>query len=540
MTIKAYYRDTLNRAELLAQELPAPERQVTVVVHRNHAFELLAPVVNAFLGLSKTRADFLYSDYDDSLSFSGHLPVEADLHLLWLDMGRYDGDMSAWLAGRLHALKDLGAGKILVAAYGLPAEALPPSPGTLICDVSGILAPLGDKALDLRLEAYSGTRLSHQACLEVARALGARFIPALLYPPLKAIVLDCDNTLYAGVLGEDGLNGVKPYHALQIHLRSLKEQGIMLALASKNEEEDVKRLFMERPDFPLKWGDFAAWAINWKAKPENIRAIAARLNIGPEALLFIDDNPGELLRVQDELPEVSVLEGVSPEDTLAALRHYPRLFKITATHEDRIRTEDVKANSERARLQKKLSPREYLEELKIRLEFAVNPRQLSARITELLNKTNQFILTYLRPTADDVHAFIDDADKCVITAAMSDRLSDSGLISVLLAAKKQNCLHVEELAVSCRALGRGVENSIVLKMLQLAGQDLGTKGCEIHYINGPRNQPALLWLQTMPVESERRDSGSVFLPDDISPDLAGIEVHIASDTENPSSLPAIS
>ena len=512
--MQAFYRGTLNRAELLAQKLPAPERLVTVAVHRNHSFELLAQVVNVFLGLVKTRADFLYSDYDDSLSFSGDFPVKADIHLLWLDMGRYGGkgDLSVWLAGRIRALKDLGAGKILVAGLGLRADALPSSPDVLVCNVSEIVSIFGEKALDARLEAYSGTRLSHQACLEVSRALGARFIPALLYPALKAIALDCDNTLYAGVLGEDGIQGVKPHLELQEYLRSLKEQGFMLALASKNEKEDVKRLFMERQDFPLRWDDFAAWGINWNAKAENIRAIAAALNIGPDAMLFIDDNPGEILHVAGELPEVNLLEAGSPEITLAALRHYPRLFKTTASLEDRIRSDDVKANAERAALQKKLSPQEYLKELRLRLDLAANPAHLAARITELLNKTNQFIFTYLRPTAEDVHHFLHDADKCAITAAMSDRLSDSGMIAVLLAAKKQNRLRVEELAVSCRALGRGVESGMIFKMLQLAGQTLGTRGCEFHYKTGPRNRPALMWLQGVH-EGELRDSGSVLLSD---------------------------
>ena len=528
--MRAFYRDTLSRAELSAQKLPPPERAVTVLVHRNHSFELLAPVVNVFLGIAKIRADFLYSEYDDSLSFFGSFPAKADAHLLWLDMGRYGGgELPAWLVGRIRALKALGAGKILVACLDLRADALPAPPDALFCDVSEVVAFLGDKALDLRLEAYSGTRLSHQACLQVARALGTRYIPALLYPALKAVVLDCDNTLYAGVLGEDGIQALKPHLALQAHLRLLKEQGFMLALASKNEEEDVKRLFMERRDFPLRWEDFAAWGINWNAKADNIRAIAAVLNIGTDAMLFVDDNPGELLRVADELPEVHLLEAASPEDTLAALRHYPRLWKTAVSPEDRVRSDDVRANTERAALQKKLSPQAYLEELQIRLDLAVNPAQLAVRIKELLHKTNQFIFTFLRPTTDDVHSFLDDADKCAVTAAMSDRLSDSGVIAVLLAAKKRNCLHVEELAVSCRALGRGVESGMILKMLQLAGQTLGTTGCELHYVTGPRNKPALMWLQSLHAD-QLRAGGSVFLPDDaIAPDLVGIDVHIVRD-----------
>jgi len=529
--MQAFWSDTLNRAELLAQKQPDPERYITVVVHRNHSFELLAPVVNIFLGLVKTHADFLYSDYDDSLSFSGIFPIKADMHMLWLDMGRYGGgnELTDWLVERIRVLKDLGVGKILVACHDLQTDALPSLSNVLVCDLSKILSVLGDKALDARLEAYSGTRLSNKACLEAARALGTRFIPALLYPVLKAIVLDCDNTLYAGVLGEDGIQEVRPYLALQTLLRSLKEQGFMLSLVSKNEEEDVKRLFMERLDFPLRWEDFAAIGINWNAKAENIRAIAATLNISTDAMLFIDDNPGEILHVANEIPEVNLLEASSPENTLAALRHYPRLFKATTTLEDRVRSDDVKANTERVALQKQLSPQEYLKQLKIQLDFMVNPLQLSTRITELLNKTNQFVFTYLRPTADDVHRYLHDADKCVIAAAMFDRLSDSGVIAVLLATKKRRCLHIAELAVSCRALGRGVETGMVLKMMQVAGQALGAHDYEFHYKKGPRNKPALIWLQDIYSE-ELQDSGSFFLPNEsIVPDLAGVDVRVLCD-----------
>lgn len=510
----------------MAQPLPGNTREFSLAVHRNHSFELVASTLPVFLAQSGLKADIWYSGYDDSLAFSEAMP-EADAHLVWLDGARYRAfPLGPWLERRIGELRKLTRGAIVVGCLGLSTEqAMPMEDSVLFCDIESIVSGLGEKAFDARLQKLSGTRLSNAACLEMSRALGLHYLPSLLAPALKALVLDCDNTLYRGVLGEDGINGVAPFIEVQNRLKTLKGQGFMLALASKNEERDVAELFARRRDFPLQWQDFAARGINWRSKAENILAIANDLNISPDAMLFVDDNPGEILQVSSEIPEIKILEAETPEDTLQGLLHYPGLFKSRTSREDVIRSADVRANARRTVLKNSLSPEAYRRELKISLDFEIDPLGSIGRITELLNKTNQFILNYLRPGQDIVRALMTSKDACVVTASLSDRLSDSGLIAILLARKERSDVRALDLVVSCRALGRGIEGGMILAMLAQAALTLGGERARLSFQSGPRNRPALDWLRTMtpgPLES----SGEIIIPVmRLQPDLAGLETN---------------
>ncbi|WP_051257698.1 HAD-IIIC family phosphatase [Desulfovibrio cuneatus] len=524
------FQEPLRRELLLALPPVQAERTLAVAVHRNHSFELVASVLNAFLGLSRVQADFLYSEYDDSLN-AAVLPNKVDMHLVWLDATRYTTpNFPAWLASRITALKEACPAPVLVACCGLPAAnagaPLPALPDVLYMECDALLAPLGEKAFDARLEPFTGTRLSNAACLALARELGTHCIPALLFPPLKALVLDLDNTLHAGVLGEDGIQGVQPHIALQTFVAELARKGFLLALASKNEEEDVKALFAARKDYPLRWEDFAVHRVNWQPKADNIQSIATAMNIGLDAMLFVDDNPGERLHVARTLPAVRVLAADSPEETLAGLRYYPGLRKTTVLAEDALRSADIQANAQRSRMQQSLSAEEYLRELGITLHLEANPAHHAARIGELLHKTNQFILAYARPSQAAVAASLAGGQCCAITASMKDTLSDSGLIAVLLARKADNALCLDEVVVSCRALGRGIEDGMLKHMLALAGERLHA-GPAVHilYRTGPRNAPGLAWLQAL-APAPLQEQGTVVLPALPAAALPGVTVQV--------------
>ena len=530
------FRPCLKREELLALPAPAAKSVIRVAVHRNHSFELVASAIAPFLGLARLAAELHYSAYDDSLSFA-EVAEHADLHLLWIDAARYSvPDFGSWILSRIAQLRRQSEARILVACLGAPAGFAVEQPDLLYLDCDDVLSPLGSQAFDGRLEPFTGTRLSNQACLYLARELGCRQIPALMLPALKALVLDLDNTLYAGVLGEDGIHGVKPYHEVQARIAELGRQGFLLALASKNEEEDVLELFRERRDFALAWEDFAAAAINWRPKAENIAYFANALNIGTDSVLFVDDNPGERLHAAKALPELFVLEADGPEETLTGLRYFPGLVKIAISPEDRMRSADIRANRDRERLRASVSREEYCKELGISLRFEVNPAQFAVRIHELLHKTNQWVLKLLRPSERDVEYYLASPEKCVITVSMSDRLSESGLIAVGLFSRaqqpgdghivdgSQNDLCMDELAVSCRALGRGVEDGMAKGMIRLASVALKT-GPEVRiaYTEGPRNRPALSWLEKLigrPLSGDGQERLAC-LPD---ADLSGVKV----------------
>nr|MBP3724934.1 HAD-IIIC family phosphatase [Campylobacter sp.] len=340
---------------------------------------------------------------------------------------------------------------------------------------------------------HSGTPLSQKACLYLARFLGLKIIPSMILPNLKAIIVDLDNTLYQGILGEDGINNLKPNLDLQKYLKYLCKQGFLLCICSKNEIEDVKNMLTSRKDFILKNNDFTIIKANWNTKSQNIKEIANELNIGLDALLFIDDNIAEISEVKMNIPQIKTILAKDEQNTLNYLNLYPCLLKFNSNKEDKLRSKDIQANLQRHNLAKTMSKAEYFKELEIKLSFYLNNKAQIQRISELLNKTNQFILSYKRYTQTAVEKLL--KDDCIITASMSDKLSDSGIIAIMICKKYEKTLILDELVVSCRALGRNIEDIMVLKMLNLAKDYLKTSNStKIYYQQGPRNTPALLWL----------------------------------------------
>ena len=280
-------------------------------------------------------------------------------------------------------------------------------------------------------------------------------------------------------------------------MKQLKSLGFLLTIASKNEEEDVKEFFIKRKDFPFNWNDFAVIKANWELKSQNILTIAKMLNIGTDAMLFIDDNPAEIQNVESAGIDIKTILAKTPELTLNILEYYPNLLKLTSSKEDVLRTQDKQANQTRNELIKRLSPKEYFEKLEIKLDFYINNKEHIQRITELLNKTNQFILTYARLTLTQVEEAQNNG--VVITINMSDKLSDSGIIAILVANKSsEGFINLQEMTVSCRALGRNLENIMLPKMFELANQHLNGNGkILINYKKGPRNMPAINWLMDL-------------------------------------------
>ena len=309
-----------------------------------------------------------------------------------------------------------------------------------IFNISTLLGEYAHKAglptqinlLDESKEAITGTRLSNAACLALAQILGLKLLPALMLPSLKAIVCDLDNTLYAGVLGEDGIEKLTlaPAHkALQEQILSYKKQGFLLAIASKNDLRDVEALFQKRLDFPLRLSDFSCVQAHWEGKAQSLEAIAKSFNIGLDSLLFIDDNIAELESTRHT--KVKQIHALSPAHTLFALYLYPQMTRLVENKEDSLRSSDIAANAARAHLEA-LSDEEYFTNLGIELEFCINPKQSAQRIHELLNKTNQFIANYARPTLTEVQEWIEGEGYCVVAISMRDRLSESGIIGIVV------------------------------------------------------------------------------------------------------------
>lgn len=518
---KNLYVKNLKRLELLKIAEESNGKNINISIYRNHSFELVASTINAFLAESNLHANFLYSDYDDSFNFQYQ---NADIHIIWVDLSRYSTtNVNEFLSERANVLRTKTDKPILVIYTGKHQTQLDFI--TTNCyglSVDSLLDGM-DKVYDPEKESFSGTRISGGACLELARILGLKYIPALVLPPFKAIVVDLDNTLYSGILGEDGVSALTPNIEFQKQLKKLKDDGFFLCIASKNEESDVIEMFQQRKDFPLQWSDFTTTQINWNSKGENLLKIAKTLNINTDAILFIDDNPAEIQNV--DYAGVSTL--LAENDVADVVKYFPGLLKMSHSKEDALRARDVQANEERARLAESLSPEQYFQKLGIKLSFHIDDKEQIVRVAELLGKTNQFILTYARLNETNVSDIMNAKDSCVITIRMSDNLSDSGVIAILVAHTTDNIVVMDELTVSCRALGRNLENIMLPYMFKLASEKLNTKSkIRILYKKGPRNGPALNWLQKLTDANLDAECGTIEynIPEKI--ETKGIDIEV--------------
>ena len=480
------------RRELLQYKPTGTGQPFQIQVFRNHSFELIEHTIAVYLDYSQVNASFLYSNYDDSFSFFD-LNTSADLVILWVDCARYtDVDVQAFLQERVCALRSNYAKPILVIPFR--GSITLPQTDAEVLNLDDLCAFLGDRAVDVRALAVTGTAMSSHAMLHTAKVLGLQYLPALLRPACKGIVVDFDNTLYQGVLGEDGVDGVvlTPGHlALQQKLKHLAQQGFFLCAASKNEPEDVLTLLEQRKDFPLKKEDFTKLCVSWKPKAEAITQIAEFLNIHPDSLVFVDDNIGELTAVQMAHPDIKLIH--AKEDaaiTTEVLENFPGLLKLHQTADDAKRSADVRSNEERKQMQQSMSQEEYIKSLQLQLTYSLDNLHHMPRVAELSKKTNQFIFNYKRYSEAEVDALMSSDHSAVLTLSLADKLSDSGLVGVFVGTKQDDFLTLEECFVSCRALGRGIDEIMVKGAIQILLEHFAVTKVFVQFQKGPRNMPA--------------------------------------------------
>ena len=462
-----------------------------VQVFRNHSFELVEHVMGIFLDYAEINVQITYSSYDDSFSFVDLNP-KSNMILLWVDTTHYNNiNVTAFFKERISVLQANYGGAVLMIPYGERIDL--DIPGITVWNLDDISKQLGDDFADIRTKASSGTPLSAKALLLISRQLGLRYFPALLRPSLKAVVVDLDNTLYQGILGEDGSQGIvltEGYRALQKHLKHLVDEGFFLCIASKNELSDVKNLFNARHDFPLQISDFSIIQASWETKVNMISRISEFLNINPDSMVFIDDNIGELTTVKTAYPMIKLIYAKNGEITKSVLEEFPGLMKLQTLAEDQKRRLDIQVKQERILLQNRIPLKEYILSLSIHLHYDCDNPVQSDRIFELANKTNQFIFNYKRYSRHEIEQLMLSSQYTVITVSLCDKLSDSGLIGVCIARDEANYMVIEECFISCRALGRGIEKIIVFGAIAKASKILKKNKVRVLFQNGPRNLPA--------------------------------------------------
>jgi FkbH-like protein len=318
----------------------------------------------------------------------------------------------------------------------------------------------------------------------------------------KCVVVDCDNTLWGGVVGEDGPQGLqlghdfpgsayRDFQRLLLHWRS---RGVLLAISSKNNAEDVWEVFDGHSGMVLRREHLAASRIDWEPKSTHLAAIARELNIATDSLVFIDDDPREIAEVQAALPEVAALHvPAEPARLVEHMRACTLFDALDMTEEDRRRSEMMTEERERVAVQGQLSADQFLATLGLRVEvFAVEQSHV-ARVAQLINKTNQFNLTTVRRTPEQVAALVRSPDHRVFAAAVADRFGDYGLTGVVVARCGATEWELDTLLLSCRVLGRQVE-SAVLAAVGRAAHVAGAGWLRARFIETAKNAPAADFL----------------------------------------------
>lgn len=331
-------------------------------------------------------------------------------------------------------------------------------------------------ALDWRFWHIAKMPFSHELRFELATEL-AKFMRALTGKTKKCLVLDCDNVLWGGVVGEVGWEQVAigadgpglPYYLLQKEIINLYHRGILIALCSKNNEDDVLECLQKNPHMLIHEKHIVTTQINWDDKATNMEKIARNLNIGLDSLVFMDDNPFETEIIATLLPEVTTLHAANPATNHQLLANCGLFDTLNYTPEDKSRSRLYKEEQIRRDYQKTIhNLDDYLHSLNMQMQISHLDAVNFARATQLIQRTNQFNMTTQRYTATELKNFISSDKHDVITATLADKFGNYGMCGLAVIAYEQETALLESFLLSCRVLGRNVEHAFLNECIAFA------------------------------------------------------------------------
>lgn len=360
---------------------------------------------------------------------------------------------------------------------------------------------------------YTGTFMNELArrIAAASRGFGAHYY--------KVLALDCDNTLWGGVVGEDLLDGIKlgPYDypgnifwRMQQEFSMLEQQGILLALVSKNNAADVEEVLQQHPDMVLKETQIVAKKVNWDDKPSNLRALAKELNLGLDSFVFLDDSSFECEAVRQQLPMVKTVQ------VPATLSDYPRvvaeiksLFLSGGIAADsKAKTEQYRQRAGAEGLKAQFNTQEeYLQSLELKVELTRNARASAARISELSQKSNQFNLTTHRYSVSEIEQMMEGESHAVYSLVVSDKFGNAGLTGVVVIRYEGKVAIVENFFMSCRVIGRGVETCI---WNQIVADAVKRGYTQLHseYIPSPKNAQVADFFDRLGIPMTNESAGA--------------------------------
>ncbi len=350
-------------------------------------------------------------------------------------------------------------------------------------DLSRILRQIGwDHAWDARFWQLSQAPFRPTFLNTLAETL-VRSIAVACGAVKKCLIVDADNTLWGGIIGEDGLPGIhldrttypgRIYYEVQLQLKNLYERGVLLALVSKNNEEDVKEVFTNNRSMALSWDDFVCREINWEPKTENIRRVAEALNLGYDSFVFLDDSAYECDLVRTSYPDILVLQVPGKVPDYPALLPSADPFPADLNSDAMNKTEQYRAEFARKDLQAAIPDLEtYLTSLELRAWIHRARSDEVERLSQLTQKTNQFNLTTYRYTKSEIHSMLEDEHCFVYVLRGADRFGETGLTNLLIVRKNgSGVATIDTFLMSCRVFERGFEHAL----LSFALRDLQRQG----------------------------------------------------------------
>ena len=454
----------------------------------------------------------------------GALRSHSNAHLILntLEMPAYPN------AGILDSQRNTGQSEAIRAVNRRIREAAARHSGVYVLDYDALIARFGrlgwgdeSKWLTMRMP------LGADSFVHLAREY-IRFLLPLCGRVCKALVIDLDNTIWGGIVGEDGLDGIKlgaeypanAYLEVQRAILDLHRRGIILAICSKNNSEDALEVFRRHDAMLLRLDHFAATRINWKSKAENIRELATELNIGIDALAFLDDNPLEREEVRMLLPEVHVIDlPAGPAHFAAALRGTPVFERLALSQEDRDRGTYYLAEQQRSRLQSSgVALDDYYRSLAMEVEISAVTERTLVRVAQLMRKTNQFNLTTRRYSEQEIAIKAADVAWRVDTLTASDRFGDYGLVGVAITSRNGEVCEIDSFLLSCRVIGRSVETALLSYIAREAAAG-GMRTLRGWYLPTRKNVPSKEFYSKHGFRMINESDGKMLFEYDLSKEL---------------------
>lgn len=371
-------------------------------------------------------------------------------------------------------------------------------PHLKIFDFDGFASAVGKNLLTEQKLYYQGDIRVHPNIMPALAREYSKYICLRVGKGKKAIALDMDNTIWGGVAAEDGLWGIslspngdgKAYYDFQKGLLALYDSGVVLTIASRNNEEDVWEVFEKHPHMVLKKEHFAAYRINWNNKAASIAEMAQELSLSSDSFVFLDDDPVNRERVRLELPEVFVPDLPNdPSYYPSILSQLPAFGTLDLTAEDVGRNKMYAAERERRQLAKEVGEGDYLKSLKLRVKITAVSSENISRTAQLTQKTNQFNMTSKRYSTGDIEKLL-NAGCIALAASVSDRFGESGLTGVAIAVPTDNAAwEIDSFLLSCRVLGRDIEDALLCALVKRI-KGAGGSTVKAKLVKTKKNEPA--------------------------------------------------